>query len=148
MMMFARFRTPTTTKPESPIKPPSVSLPQGSPHAAVLTIPPLGGPDIQTGLGRGLRACGRRLRGDQWKLLLAACESCPAPLYLEAALWESRLWTSYCGGGPLAAPLEGLYLGLLARLEREHGGQLVRRVGALMAVSRGGCEEEVGIDGC
>ncbi|CAL8384570.1 unnamed protein product, partial [Arctogadus glacialis] len=116
---------------------------QQSPHAAVLTIPPLSGPDIHTGLGRGLRACGRRLRGDQWKLLLEACESCPAPLYLEAALWESRLWTSYCGGGgPLAAPLEGLYLGLLARLEREHGGQLVRRVGALMAVSRGGCEEE------
>ncbi|KAK0131674.1 NACHT domain- and WD repeat-containing protein 1 [Merluccius polli] len=121
---------------------------QKSPHTTVLSIPPLGLPDIEAALERGLRASGRRLRGDQWKLLLAACESCPCPLYLEAALWESRLWTSYCGGPPagLAADLGGLYLGLLARLEREHGPCLVRRVATLIAVSRGGCTEEELLD--
>ncbi|KAJ3585371.1 hypothetical protein NHX12_014092, partial [Muraenolepis orangiensis] len=84
----------------------------------------------------------------QLELLLEACVSCPCPLYLEAALWESGLWTSYGGGpqGGLGADLEGLYQGLLARLEREHGQHLVRRVATLIAVSRGGCTEEELLD--
>jgi len=124
---------------------PCVSV-QTSPHTTVLSVPPLGPPDVRAGLERGLRAAGRRLRDDQWEPLLEACVRCPGPLYLQAALWESRLWTSYCEGPPggLGTDLEGLYRGLLARLEREHGQHLVRRVATVMGVSRGGCTEEVG----
>ncbi|KAG7248559.1 hypothetical protein CRUP_013265, partial [Coryphaenoides rupestris] len=36
--------------------------PHTSPHTTVLSIPPLGPPDVRAGLERGLRAAGRRLR--------------------------------------------------------------------------------------
>lgn len=43
----------------------------------------------------------------------------------------------------LPASLEGLYLAMLARLERELGRQLVRRAASLISISRWGVTEEV-----
>lgn len=70
----------------------------------------------------------RCLQEQQWQLLVQACLSCPCPLYLEAAYSESMLWTSYSPQASLSLPasLEGLYLSLLARLERELGRELLR----------------------
>ena len=93
-----------------------------------------------------LHSDGRRLQAWQQQLLLQACVSCPSPLYLESAYLETLLWSSFSAQGSLglAADLVGLYLGLLARLERAHGQQLVRRAAAVVSLSRGGVTEEVG----
>ncbi|XP_054863824.1 uncharacterized protein LOC118470977 [Amphiprion ocellaris] len=118
---------------------------QQSAHPTILSLPPLSPDDITAALKAKLQADQRCLQEQQWKLLVQACLSCPYPLYLEAAYSESLLWTSY-SHQILPANLEGLYLGLLARLERELGQQLVRRAASLISISRWGITEEELLD--
>ncbi|XP_049924061.1 uncharacterized protein LOC126404723 [Epinephelus moara] len=115
-----------------------------SAYPTVLSLPPLSPEDITAALETKLRTDQRCLQEQQWQLLVQACLSCPCPLYLEAAYSESRLWTSYSSQVSLSLPasLEGLYLSLLARLERELGRQLVRRAASLISISRWGVTEE------
>ncbi|XP_069033923.1 NACHT and WD repeat domain-containing protein 2 [Embiotoca jacksoni] len=114
---------------------------QQSVHPTVLSLPPLSPDDITAALEAKLQADRRRLQQQQWRLLVRACRSCPCPLYLQAAYSESLLWTSFSLRS-LPASLDGLYLDLLARLERELGRQLVRRAASLISVSRWGVTEE------
>lgn len=120
--------------------------PQQSTRTIVLSLPPLSLDDIMPALEAKLRADQRRLQEQQWQLLVQACLSCPCPLYLEAAYSESLLWTSFSPQVNLSLPasLKGLYLGLLARLERNLGRQLVRRAASLISISRWGVTQEVG----
>ncbi|XP_068569793.1 NACHT domain- and WD repeat-containing protein 1 [Cebidichthys violaceus] len=119
-----------------------------SAHPTVLSLPPLSPEDITAALETKLQTDQRCLQEQQWQLLVQACLSCPCPLYLEVAYCESRLWTSYSPGAGLSLPasLEGLYLGVLARLERELGRQLVRRAAVLISISRCGVTEEELLD--
>ncbi|XP_051231416.1 uncharacterized protein LOC127349591 [Dicentrarchus labrax] len=114
----------------------------------VLSIPPLSPEDITAALETKLRTDQRCLQEQQWQLLVNACLSCPCPLYLETAYSESMLWTSYSPQASLSLPpsLEGLYLGVLARLERELGRQLVRRAASLISISRWGVTEQELLD--
>ncbi|XP_015201323.2 uncharacterized protein [Lepisosteus oculatus] len=116
------------------------------PHFLVVT--PLSQADIHRTLLRKLERDGRSVRADQWKLLTEACESCPCPLYLEIAYAESRLWTSFAApsGTRLPGDLPGLYQAVLARLEKAHGEQLVRKSASLITLSRNGLPEEELID--
>ncbi|XP_029311219.1 uncharacterized protein LOC115023989 [Cottoperca gobio] len=95
-------------------------------HPTVLSLPPLRPDDITAALETKLQNDQRCLQEQQWQLLVQACLSCPCPLYLEAAYSESMFWTSYSPQASLSLPtsLEGLYLNVLARLERELGRQL------------------------
>ncbi|KAI3376664.1 hypothetical protein L3Q82_017094 [Scortum barcoo] len=119
-----------------------------SAHPAVLSLPPLSPHDITAALETKLRTDQRCLQEQQWQLLVQACLSCPCPLYLEAAYSESTLWTSYSSQASLSLPasLQGLYLGVLARLERELGVELVRRAASLISISRWGVTEEELLD--
>ncbi|XP_074480037.1 uncharacterized protein LOC141760845 [Sebastes fasciatus] len=119
-----------------------------SAHPTVLFLPPLSPDDITAALETKLRTDQRCLQEQQWQLLLRACLSCPWPLYLEIVYSESRLWTSYSPQASLSLPasLEGFYLGVLARLERELGRQLVRRAASLISISRWGVTEEELLD--
>ncbi|XP_070711235.1 uncharacterized protein [Pempheris klunzingeri] len=92
----------------------------------ILSLPPLSLHDITAALEMKLHTGRRCLQEQQWQLLVQACLSCPCPLYLEGAYSESTLWASYTPQASLSLPgsLEGLYLGVLARLERELGRQL------------------------
>lgn len=114
----------------------------------VLSLPPISPDDIKAALETKLRTDQRCLQEHQWQLLVQACLSCPCPLYLEAAYSESTLWTSYSPQASLSLPAspQGLYLTVLARLERELGRQLVRRTACLISISRWGVTEEVGKD--
>ncbi|XP_042256654.1 NACHT domain- and WD repeat-containing protein 1 [Thunnus maccoyii] len=117
---------------------------QQSTRTIVLSLPPLSLDDIMPALEAKLRADQRRLQEQQCQLLVQACLSCPCPLYLEAAYSESLLWTSFSPQVNLSLPasLKGLYLGLLARLERNLGRQLVRRAASLISISRWGVTQE------
>ncbi|XP_076581752.1 uncharacterized protein LOC143317485 [Chaetodon auriga] len=119
-----------------------------SAHPTVLSLPPLSLDDITAALESKLWTDQRCLQEQQWQLLVQACLSCPCPLYLEAAYSESMLWTSYSPQARLSLPssLEGLYLGMLARLERELGRQLVRRAASLISISRWGVTEQELLD--
>ncbi|XP_055012793.1 uncharacterized protein LOC129409895 [Boleophthalmus pectinirostris] len=110
----------------------------------LLSIPPLSTDDISTALESKLNQDQRRLRPDQWKALVQACESCPCPLYLQTAYSESLHWTSYTSQSSLKLPatLQGLYLNMLSRMERDIGKQLVRRAAMLVSISRHGVTEE------
>lgn len=124
----------------------SLPLPKQSVHPRVLSLPPLSPDDITAALQTKLHTDQRCLQEQQWQLLVQACMSCPCPLYLEVAYSESMLWTSYSPQASLSLPasLEGLFLGVLARLERELGRQLVRQAASLISISRWGVTEEVG----
>lgn len=124
----------------------SLTFPQQSAHPTILSLPPLSPHDITAALETKLHTDQRCLQEQQWQMLVQACLSCPCPLYLEAAYSESMLWTSYSPQASLCLPasLQGLYLSVLARLERELGGQLVRRAASLISISRWGVTEEVG----
>ncbi|XP_030018608.1 NACHT domain- and WD repeat-containing protein 1 [Sphaeramia orbicularis] len=113
-------------------------------HPIILSLPPLSVTEITAFLEAKLRADRRRLQEQQWQVLVQACESCPSPLYLEAAYGESLHWTSYSLQSSLSLPvsLEGLYLGLLTRLERDLGRQLVRRASTVISISLWGVTEE------
>ncbi|KAK6323042.1 hypothetical protein J4Q44_G00053810 [Coregonus suidteri] len=121
---------------------------QKSAQPTVLSLPPLSPDDITKALEHKLQADQRRLQDWQWQLLLQACLSCPSPVYLEAVYAESVLWTSFSPQGSLGLPpdLGGLYVGLLACLERAHGEQLVARAAAVISLSRGGVTEEELLD--
>eukprot|EP00063_Salmo_salar_P087124 XP_014061959.1 PREDICTED: uncharacterized protein LOC106608527 isoform X2 [Salmo salar] len=121
---------------------------QKSAQPTVLSLPPLSPDDITKALEHQLQTDHRRLQDWQWQLLLQACLSCPSPLYLEAVYAESVLWSSFSPQGSLSLPpdLGGLYVGLLACLERAHGEQLVRRAAAVISLSRGGATEEELLD--
>lgn len=124
----------------------SLTFLQQSAHPTVLSLPLLSPADITATLETKLWTDQRCLQEQQWQLLVQACLSCPCPLYLEAAYSESMLWTSYSPQASLSLPasLEGLYLGMLAHLERELGRQLVRRAASLISISRWGVTEQVG----
>ncbi|KAG5260928.1 hypothetical protein AALO_G00298090 [Alosa alosa] len=98
-------------------------------HAQVIYLPPLTPEEVSQALELMLEADGRRLQPQQWQLLQQACLSCPSPLFLEAACFETRAWSSFSPQERLILPgdLAKLYGALLARLEREHGEQLVLR---------------------
>ncbi|XP_027143899.1 uncharacterized protein LOC109137463 [Larimichthys crocea] len=115
-----------------------------SAHPTVLSLPPLSPDDITAALKTKLWTDQRRLQEQQWHLLVQACLGCPCPLYLATAYSESKLWTSYSPQASLSLPasLEGLYLSMLARLERELGKQLVKRVASLICISRWGVTEQ------
>uniref|UniRef100_A0A4W5KA43 NACHT domain-containing protein n=1 Tax=Hucho hucho TaxID=62062 RepID=A0A4W5KA43_9TELE len=117
---------------------------QKSVQPTVLSLPPLSPDDITKALEHQLQTDHRRLQDWQFQLLLQACLSCPSPLYLEAVYAESVLWRSFSPQGSLGLPpdLGGLYVGLLACLERAHGEQLVGRAAAVISLSRGGVTEE------
>ncbi|XP_028461906.1 uncharacterized protein LOC114573893 isoform X2 [Perca flavescens] len=119
-----------------------------SAHPTVLSLPPLSPDDITAALETKLQTDQRCLQEQQWQLLIQACLSCPCPLYLEAAYSESMLWTSYSPQASISLPasLGGLYLAVLARLERELGRQLVRRAASLISISRWGVTEEELLD--
>lgn len=125
----------------------SLSQSSQSGHFTVLSLPPLSLSDITAALESKLHTDQRRLVQDQWKLLVQACESCPCPLYLEAAYVESLHWTSYLASSSLNVPgsLQELYINLLSRLERDLGRQLVRRAAMLICLSRHGVTEEVSL---
>ncbi|TKS92563.1 NACHT domain- and WD repeat-containing protein 1 [Collichthys lucidus] len=115
-----------------------------SARPTVLSLPPLSPDDITAALKTKLWTDQRRLQEQQWHLLVQACLGCPCPLYLATAYSESKLWTSYSPQASLSLPasLEGLYLSMLARLERELGKQLVKRVASLICISRWGVTEQ------
>ncbi|XP_034712568.1 uncharacterized protein LOC117934738 isoform X2 [Etheostoma cragini] len=119
-----------------------------SANPTVLSLPPLSPDDITAALETKLQTDQRCLQEQQWQLLIQACLSCPCPLYLEAAYSESMLWTSCSPQASISLPasLEGLYLAMLARLERELGTQLVRRAASLITISRWGVTEEELLD--
>ncbi|XP_064878055.1 uncharacterized protein LOC115117676 [Oncorhynchus nerka] len=121
---------------------------QKSAQPTVLSLPPLSPDDITKALKHKLQTDHRRLQDWQWQFLLQACLSCPSPLYLEVVYAESVLWSSFSPQGSLGLPpdLEGLYVGLLACLERTHGEQLVGRAAAVISLSRGGVTEEELLD--
>lgn len=123
----------------------SLTFPRQSAHPTVLSLPPLSPDDITAALVSKLWTDKRCLQEQQWQLLVQACLSCPCPLYLEAAYSESMLWTSYSPQASLSLPasLEGLYLSMLARLERELGRELLRRASSLISLSRWGVTEQV-----
>lgn len=124
----------------------SLTFFQQSARPTVLSLPPLSPDDITAALKTKLWTDQRRLQEQQWHLLVQACLGCPCPLYLATAYSESKLWTSYSPQASLSLPasLEGLYLSMLARLERELGKQLVKRVASLICISRWGVTEQVG----
>ncbi|XP_032355068.1 uncharacterized protein LOC116669372 isoform X2 [Etheostoma spectabile] len=119
-----------------------------SANPTVLSLPPLSLDDITAALETKLKTDQRCLQEQQWQLLIQACLSCPCPLYMEAAYSESMLWTSCSPQASVSLPasLEGLYLAMLARLERELGTQLVRRAASLITISRWGVTEEELLD--
>ncbi|TSK82214.1 NACHT domain- and WD repeat-containing protein 1 [Bagarius yarrelli] len=110
----------------------------------VLAIPPLSSEEINASLTSKLVSDFSQLQENQWSLLLRSCLFCPLPIYLRFAYVESRTWTSFSLPEQLALPgdLKSLFIVLLARLEREYGENLVRRVTSLISLSRGGVTEE------
>ncbi|XP_076828927.1 uncharacterized protein LOC143475082 isoform X3 [Brachyhypopomus gauderio] len=115
-------------------------------HAIVslLPLPPLSREEIRAILASKLAADSRHLQEAQWSLLLHCCLSCPFPLYLCSAYFETRRWCSFSPPEQLSLPggLRQLFQVILARLEREHGENLVRRAASLISLSRAGVTEE------
>lgn len=107
-------------------------------------LTPLTAEEVTQALEHRLEADRRRLQPQQWQLLQQACLSCPSPLFLEAAYFETRAWRSFSPQEKLVLPgdLAKLYGVVLTWLEREHGEHLVRRASVLVTLSRFGITED------
>ncbi|XP_038661641.1 NACHT and WD repeat domain-containing protein 2-like [Scyliorhinus canicula] len=109
-------------------------------HGDILHIPPLSSMEIEKMINYLLKKDHRKLTADQRCLLLEACAACPDPLYLQCAYRESLNWQSSTLVSDIFLPqtLHQLYSAILTRLEKEHGGELVKKVAGLLTLSRNG----------
>ncbi|XP_053314279.1 uncharacterized protein LOC128480573 [Spea bombifrons] len=123
-------------------------LQKHSPNHRSAQIPCLSYSEINTMIASWLRRDRRRLTSHQMKVLLDVCVDCPLPLFVLGSYWESCLWTSYTPDKDtyLHPNLMKMYSGILARLERNHGEQFVKKMASYMSFSRNGITVEELLD--
>ncbi|CAH2300407.1 NACHT and WD repeat domain-containing 2-like isoform X3 [Pelobates cultripes] len=116
------------------------NLQKHSSHFKFLQIPALSSMEINTMIGSWLRRDQRRLTSHQMNVLLEACVTCPLPLFVLCSYTESCLWTSYTSDKDacLQTNLSKMYSWILARLERNHGEQVVKKTTSYISFSRNG----------
>lgn len=90
----------------------------------------------------------RRLQAGQWRLIVEACLACPSPLYLQSAYQETKQWASFTSPDEIYLPADlcKLYTSILARLEKEHGEQFVKKAASFITLSRNGITLEELVD--
>ncbi|KAK6493133.1 hypothetical protein HHUSO_G2632 [Huso huso] len=90
----------------------------------------------------------RRLQAGQWRLIVEACLACPSPLYLQSAYQETKQWASFTSPDEIYLPADlcKLYTSILARLEKEHGEQFVKKAVSFITLSRNGITLEELVD--
>ncbi|XP_075046129.1 uncharacterized protein LOC142106687 [Mixophyes fleayi] len=114
----------------------------------VIEIPPLSSGEINAVTESWLTRDHRKLNGHQKKVLLEACAACPLPLFVMCSYMESHLWTSYTPDRDilLHPDISKMYSWILARLERTHGEQVVKKVASYISLSRNGIAQEELLD--
>ena len=100
------------------------------------------GDDAATLLDRWMTSdAGRRLTDDQRRLVLAAFDACPTPLYLRTVYHEARRWTSDLAADNIrlgASTVRAVAAVVYGRLERDHGEMLTRRTLGYLTAARNG----------
>uniref|UniRef100_H3AUK7 Uncharacterized protein n=1 Tax=Latimeria chalumnae TaxID=7897 RepID=H3AUK7_LATCH len=106
----------------------------------ILQIPQLRPSEADQIISSWLEKDSRRLTANQQQLLMESCLACPTPLYLQCAYNESCQWTSFTSSTDIYLPanLHKLYSWILARLEKEHGEQVVKKTATLITLCRNG----------
>ncbi|KAM8939444.1 uncharacterized protein RCH25_053088 [Pelodytes ibericus] len=117
-------------------------------HHKFIQTPPLNCMEIKKMLESWLRRDKRRLSTHQMKVLTDACAACPLPLFVLGSYLESCLWTSYTSEKDtyLHPNISNMYSGILARLERNHGQQVVKKITSYISFSRNGITLEELLD--
>ncbi|XP_054845628.1 uncharacterized protein LOC129336525 [Eublepharis macularius] len=115
---------------------------------SILQIPPLTCGEINEIISSWLEKDCRRLCGHQRDLLMEACTACPLPLYVSCAYKESCLWTSFSPETEVCLPqnIPDLYTQTLDRMEKFHGGQVLKSMAAYVTLSRNGITQEELLD--
>ncbi|XP_062837471.1 uncharacterized protein LOC100559988 isoform X3 [Anolis carolinensis] len=114
----------------------------------ILQISPLTSQEINEIINSWLEKDHRRLSKDQYDLLMESCTACPLPLYTHCAYEESCLWTSFSPETDVYLPqnIPEMYSRILGRMEKSHGEQVVKRIGAYVTLSRNGITQEELLD--
>ncbi|KAM4807673.1 uncharacterized protein WCC33_012466 [Rhinophrynus dorsalis] len=114
----------------------------------VIQIPQLSNIEISKMNASWLKRDHRRLSGHQMKVLSDACAACPLPLYVVCSYTESCLWRSYTPDSEISLQpnISKMYSGILGRLERNHGEQVVKKVASYISLSRNGITVEELLD--
>ncbi|KAG8453786.1 hypothetical protein GDO86_000422 [Hymenochirus boettgeri] len=114
----------------------------------VSQIPPLISVEIKNMIDSWLERDQRRLPGDQMKVLCDACAACPLPLFVVCSYMESCLWTSYSSEKEVCVQpnLSRMYSGILGRLEKNHGDQVIKKIASYISLSRNGITVEELLD--
>ncbi|XP_063776767.1 uncharacterized protein LOC134922808 isoform X2 [Pseudophryne corroboree] len=114
----------------------------------VIQIPPLSSGEMNAMTECWLHRDHRKLTSHQRKVLLEACAACPLPLYVQCSYMESCLWTSFTPDKEILLhhDIFKMYSWILARLERTHGEQVVKKVASYISLSRNGITREELLD--
>ncbi|CAN2388681.1 AAA ATPase domain [Pristimantis euphronides] len=114
----------------------------------VIQIPPLSSVEISDMIEFWLNRDCRKLTGHQKKVLLDACNACPLPLYVVCSYMESHQWTSYTPDMEIVLQpnISAIYSWFLSRLEKNHGGQVVKKATTCISLSRNGVTQEELLD--
>uniref|UniRef100_A0A8C5WG25 NACHT and WD repeat domain-containing protein 2 n=1 Tax=Leptobrachium leishanense TaxID=445787 RepID=A0A8C5WG25_9ANUR len=123
-------------------------LQKHSSHHIFVLIPPLSSVEIHAMTESWLTRDQRRLTSDQRKVLFNACTACPLPLFVLGSYMETYLWTSYASDKDtnLQSNISKMYSWILARLERNHGEQVVKKTTSFISFSRNGITLEELLD--
>ncbi|XP_071979384.1 uncharacterized protein [Engystomops pustulosus] len=112
----------------------------------IIQIPPLSSLEINDMIEFWLNRDCRKLTSHQMEALLEACTACPLPLYLECAYMESHQWTSYTPEILLHPNITKMYSGILSRLEKNHGVQVIKKTTSYISLARNGITQEELLD--
>ncbi|XP_044132436.1 NACHT domain- and WD repeat-containing protein 1-like [Bufo gargarizans] len=114
----------------------------------IIQIPPLSSVEIIDMIESWLNRDCRKLTGQQRRVLIEACTSCPLPLYAVCSYMESHQWTSYTTDREilLHPNISKIYSWLLSRLEKKHGDQVVKKTTSYISLSRNGITQEELLD--
>ncbi|XP_040275834.1 uncharacterized protein LOC120991011 [Bufo bufo] len=114
----------------------------------IIQIPPLSSVEINDTIESWLNRDCRKLTGQQRRVLIEACTSCPLPLYAVCSYMESHQWTSYTTDREilLHPNISKIYSWLLSRLEKKHGDQVVKKTTSYISLSRNGITQEELLD--